>query len=245
MPRITLDNISFAYKKKKQNIEVLKGFSCEFESNKVNVIIGASGAGKTTLLKILTGVIDPQEGNILFDDIDVTGYSVRDRNISLVNQNIILYPHLSVFKNIAAPLTFTDAGAEEIKTRVTKLAEDLGIEILLNRKPREISIGQAQRVAIARAIIKNPDLYLFDEPFSNVDEETTASLIYELKSIFNKLSATAIFITHSLKEAMAIGDIIYVLDDGKIIDKMPASELMDSNNPKTKELVKNEFGKVL
>jgi len=143
------------------------------------------------------------------------------------------------------PLSFTEASADEIEKRVYDLADLLNLRILLNRKPKELSIGQKQKVAIAKAIIKKPDLYLFDEAFSNLDIDTTKTLIYELKKIFVKLSATVIFVTHSLQEAMAIGDYIYVMNEGKLIEKIEAHNLLKSENKITQELIQNEFKDVL
>ena len=161
----------------------------------------------------------------------INEYKIKDRNVSLVSQEIALYPHMSVFQNIAFPLTFTDASTDEIRKRVNETALVLGISHLLSRKPRQISIGQAQRVAIARAIIKRPNVYLLDEIFSNLDKKTASEIRVDLRKIFQKLDATVIFITHDLKEALSISDKIYVIHKGKIVESGSPREIFNSTNP--------------
>ncbi len=242
MPQIALEAINVSYLAKKQAVPVLKGLCVSFHSDLVNVIIGESGSGKSTLLKLLAGTISPDSGKIYFDDLDVTNFSVRDRNLALVNQNIALYPHLNVFRNIAFPLEHTMASGEEIKERVYEASRLLHIEHLLTRKPKQISLGQAQRVAIAKAIIKRPNVLLFDEPFSNLDAPLREQLRGELKKLMLELKTTVIFVTHSSQEAMAIGDFVYVMADGKIVEEIASDKLLMAKSEAAKELIKGEFG---
>lgn len=242
MPQIALEAINVSYLSKKQSIPVLKGLCVSFHGDLVNVIIGESGSGKSTLLKLLAGTISPDSGKIYFDDLDVTNFSVRDRNLALVNQNIALYPHLNVFRNIAFPLEHTMASGEEIKERVYEVSRLLHIEHLLTRKPKQISLGQAQRVAIAKAIIKRPNVLLFDEPFSNLDAPLREQLRGELKKLLFKLKTTVIFVTHSSQEAMAIGDFVYVMADGKIAEEIASDKLLMAKSEAARELIKSEFG---
>jgi len=242
MPQIALEAINVSYLSKKQSIPVLKGLCVSFHGDLVNVIIGESGSGKSTLLKLLAGTISPDSGKIYFDDLDVTNFSVRDRNLALVNQNIALYPHLNVFRNIAFPLEHTMASGEEIKERVYEVSRLLHIEHLLTRKPKQISLGQAQRVAIAKAIIKRPNVLLFDEPFSNLDAPLREQLRGELKKLLFKLKTTVIFVTHSSQEAMAIGDFVYVMADGKIAEEIASDKLLSAKSEAARELIKSEFG---
>lgn len=242
MPIVKFEDISLTYSKKKNTNQVLNDLNVKFENGKINVILGESGCGKTTLLHLISGVLNPSKGRIYFDDVDITDFSIRDRNIALVNQNITLYPHLNVFRNIAFPLTHTSASGEEIKQRVYEISKLLHIEHLLTRKPKQISLGQAQRVCIAKAIIKRPYVFLFDEPFSNLDEPLRLELRSELKKCLIDLQTTSIFVTHSIKEAMAIGDCIYIMDKGEIVEKIEASKLLKARSSVAKELIKNEFG---
>lgn len=242
MPQIALEAINVSYLSKKQSIPVLKGLCVSFHGDLVNVIIGESGSGKSTLLKLLAGTISPDSGKIYFDDLDVTNFSVRDRNLALVNQNIALYPHLNVFRNIAFPLEHTMASGEEIKERVYEVSRLLHIEHLLTRKPKQISLGQAQRVAIAKAIIKRPNVFLFDEPFSNLDAPLREQLRGELKKLLFELKTTVIFVTHSIQEAMAIGDFVYVMADGKIAEEIASDKLLSAKSEAARELIKSEFG---
>ena len=227
---IEFKNVSCIYQNKDENVLALNDISVSFETEKINAIIGESGSGKTTLIRCIAG-IQKYEGEIYFDNTLINDYKIKDRNVSLVSQEIALYPHMSVFQNIAFPLTFTDASTDEIRKRVAESAKLLGISHILSRKPRQISIGQAQRVAIARAIIKRPNVYLLDEIFSNLDEKTATEIRLDLKQIFSKLQATVIFITHSVKEAMSLSDKIYVLNKGKIIESGTPREILNSTNP--------------
>lgn len=242
MPQVKLENISVAYSNKKNKNYVLKDMNVTFESGKVNVILGESGCGKTTLLHLICGTLNAEQGSIYFDDLNVTFFSIRDRNIALVNQNITLYPHLNVFKNISFPLMHTLASGDEIKDRVYEVSKLLHIEHLLTRKPKQISLGQAQRVCIAKAIVKRPYVFLFDEPFSNLDEPLRIELRTELKKCLMDLNATSIFVTHSVKEAMSMGDYIYVMDEGKFVEKTKAENFLKAKSKAAKVLIKNDIG---
>ena len=241
MPKITLDNINVDFSLNKKAIHVLGGLSGVFQDSSVNVILGESGCGKTTLLRLLCGGISPVGGRIYFDDLDVTDLSIRDRNIALVNQNINLYPHLNVFKNLAFPLMHTLASGEEIKERVYEMAELLEISHLLTRKPKQISLGQAQRVAIGKALIKKPNVILFDEPFSNLDEPLRVKLRGDLKKILVHTKTTTVFVTHSVKEAMAIGDYVYIMGKGNIEEALEPSKLLSAQSEAGKQLIRSEF----
>ncbi len=242
MPRIALESISAEYSDGKNAKGVFKDLNLAFENEAVNVILGESGCGKTTLLRLIAGGITPSKGRIYFDDLDITDLPIRERNLALVSQNITLYPHYTVFKNIAFPLLHTLCSGEEIKERVYEVSRLLRIEHLLTRKPKQISLGQAQRVAIAKAIIKKPDVLLFDEPFSNLDEPLRVQLRSELKSLLYQLKTTSLFVTHSVKEAMAIGDVVYIFGDGKVEETLEAKRLLEVRSEIGKQLVGSEFG---
>ena len=240
MTKVTLKNVKLGYKKKRKQFEIVsENLNVTFPAGKISVIIGESGCGKTTILRAIAGLLPPLEGNIYFDDIDVTSYDPASRNISYVSQMIGLYTDLSVFNNIAFPLKVSRTPSEEIRERVLEAAETLKIDYLLSRKPRELSIGQAQRVAIARAIIKRSMVYLFDEPFSNLDKKLSVELIAELKQLFTRLNATVVFVSHDVNEAMSIADYVYVMHDGKFVVEGSPEKILKSKDEKVVKLLKS------
>ena len=180
------------------------------------------------------------EGNIFFDDVDITQYDPASRGISYVSQMIGLYTNLTVFNNIAFPLKVSHTPSDEIRERVYEVAEMLQIDYLLSRKPRELSIGQAQRVAIARAIVKRSLVYLFDEPFSNLDKRLSVELVAELKQLFSRLNATVIFVSHDVNEALSIADRVYVMHEGKFILEGSTDKILKSKDERVTRLIKSE-----
>jgi ABC-type sugar transport system ATPase subunit len=170
MPSVILDHVSLHYpEKKKAPFPALLDLTLTFSDGGFHVILGPSGSGKTSLLKCLLSEVD-YEGDIAFNDIDINRLSLPERNLSYVSQNYVLYPHLTVFDNIAFPLKLMGVPREEIIARVEALAKPLDLSFLLGRRIKQLSGGQQQRVALARALIKGPSLLLFDEPLSNLDE---------------------------------------------------------------------------
>lgn len=239
MPKVAFKNLTVSYQNKKVTNIVIDNLSVSFPNGKISVIIGESGSGKTTLLKVITGILSPDSGDILFDDLVVTYLTPKDRNISYVNQELVLYPKMNVFHNIAFPLEVQNVPVEEIKLRVYEIAEFFGLSSLLTRKIKELSIGQAQKVLLAKAMIKKPSLYLFDEPFSNLDKPLSHTLTLELKKIFAKNEDTVIFISHDIHDAFAIADYIYVMEEGKIIAHGEPTRLLYSKNEKVKGYFKD------
>lgn len=238
MPEVYLKQYTVKLKeKRKQYVTAVDNVDAHFHNGKVNVLIGPSGCGKTSLLRGIIGLI-PHEGDILFDNINVNDFRIDEKGLSYVSQSLGLYPHLTVFNNIAFPLKVAGSDAEEIRRRVDEVSEMLKIKHCLTRKPRQLSLGQAQRVAIARALIKRPVLYLFDEPFSNLDKPLAEELIIELKKIFISNNATVIYVTHDIKEALAIGDYIFVMNDGKIVESCESKNITKSKNPLVREYLK-------
>ncbi len=180
------------------------------------VFLGPSGSGKTTLLRLIAGLEEPTEGEILIGERVVTDLSPRERRIAMVFQSYALYPHLTVERNISFPLEAQKVPRGEHRKKVEWAAELLGIGHLLRRKPRELSGGERQRVALARAIVREPALFLLDEPLSNLDAKLRASAREELARFHRKAGATAIYVTHDQVEAMAMGDRIVVLHEGQV-----------------------------
>ncbi|MCQ3035322.1 MAG: ABC transporter ATP-binding protein [Bacilli bacterium] len=230
MPNIEVKNLTHIYNNRRDKQTSLNDISVSFKSSKINVILGESGGGKTTLLRCLMG-LEKYKGTILFDGSDVSLFQTNERNISYVNQNISLYPHMTIFNNIAYPLTLKNIDKDEIRERVFDIAKEFGIEELLFRKPRELSLGQCQRVAIARAIIKRPSLLLLDEPFSNLDETNSTNIGSFVREFVTKLGLTTIFVTHNQSEALRLGSSITIIEQGKILTSGESFEVFKDPRP--------------
>jgi multiple sugar transport system ATP-binding protein len=194
------------------------------------VLVGPSGCGKSTTLRTIAGFEDINEGEIYIGDDLVNDVQPRDRNIAMVFQSYALYPHMSVYQNMAFGLKNRKYPKVEIEKRVIEGARMLGIEELLNRKPRELSGGQRQRVAMGRAIVRNPDVFLFDEPLSNLDAKLRVSTRAELKKLHERLQTTIIHVTHDQIEAMTLADRLVVMDRGMVSQIGSPMEVF--NNPK-------------
>lgn len=207
-----------------------KGFTLRIEELAVpdrtyTVVVGPSGSGKTTLLRIVAGLEKPDEGSIYLDGRDITKLPVWERDVGIVFQNYALYPHLTVFDNIAMPLKNKKMPKEEIKRRVEHIAEILNIKDQLHKYPHQLSGGQQQRVAIARALVKEPKVLLLDEPLSNLDARLRLDVRGFLKELQRSVGATVIHVTHDQEEAMALGDLMVVMNNGKIEQAGPPDEL--------------------
>jgi multiple sugar transport system ATP-binding protein len=191
------------------------------------VFLGPSGSGKTTLLRMIAGLETPTSGTILIGGQDVTHMTPRERRIAMVFQSYALYPHLSVYKNIAFPLKAQKVPSSQHKQKVEWAAGLLGITRLLQRKPRELSGGERQRVALARAIVREPSVFLLDEPLSNLDAKLRASAREELEHFHRRIGTTTIYVTHDQVEAMAMGDRVMVLHQGTMRQIGTPTEVYD------------------
>ena len=220
MPNININNLTVKYIDKKTETIALDNISLSFEDKKISVIVGFSGSGKTTLLHTIAGLLGyPNQeiyGDIYFDDTDVTGLSTKDRNISMVSQSFSVYPHLTIYDNIAFPLKLYKWDRGKIDEAVKYIAKELDIYHCLSRKPKHISIGQAQRASLARSLVKKPSVLLLDEPLSNLDEITKRSTRKLIKETVKKLGITLIYVTHNFEDALYLADNIYVINDGKL-----------------------------
>lgn len=230
MEKLLVENIFLDYINKKETIRALNGVSLVAKEGEFLTIVGPSGCGKTTLLKAIAGIVDYQSGNIFFNGLDGKALSVKNRNLSYVFQTANLYPFLNIYHNIAMPLKVQKVPLDEIERRVQKISDELQIAHLLSRKPKQLSGGQQQKVAIAKALIKQPDIYLFDEPFSNLDPLVRIELRKELKKIQQTFHSTMIFVTHDLNEALYLGDRIIVMDQGKIVQEGTNQEITEHPN---------------
>jgi multiple sugar transport system ATP-binding protein len=197
-------------------VGALDNVSCTFENRQLTVLVGPSGCGKTTLLRTVAGLEEPTSGTVHIGEEDVGGAPAWERNIAMVFQSYALYPHMTVFKNIAFPLEAVKMPKADIKRRVQETARILQIEDLLERRPRELSGGQMQRVALGRAIVREPDVFLMDEPLSNLDAKLRVLMRAELKHLQSELGVTTIYVTHDQAEAMTLADKLIVMHAGQI-----------------------------
>lgn len=195
----------------------LKDITIEFEDNSCNILLGRTLAGKTSLLRIMAGLDRPTSGNVMLNGKDVTGVSVRKRNVAMVYQQFINYPSLSIYNNIASPLKMKGMDKKEIDRRVREAAQMLRIENLLDRLPAELSGGQQQRTAIARAIVKDAKLLLLDEPLVNLDYKLREELRTELRSIFETRDTIVVYTTTEPSEALMFGGSTVVIDEGRVL----------------------------
>ena len=212
---MTLENVRKVYGGDAGFVAV-QDTSLEVADGELLVLVGPSGCGKSTILRMIAGLESITAGRLYIDDRLVNDVPPKDRDIAMVFQNYALYPHMSVYENRAFGLKLRKLPAGEIEERVGKAAGILGIEEMLNRKPRQLSGGQRQRVAVGRAIVREPRVFLFDEPLSNLDAKLRTQMRTEIARLHNRLEATMIYVTHDQVEAMTMGDRIVVLEAGRV-----------------------------
>lgn len=227
MNTIEFNAFSCYYKCKKEYITALDEITVGISPGELFVVLGQSGSGKTTLLKSILGLCDYIQGSLTVDGVSIDDLKLSKSNIGYVRQEVGLYPHMTVYENIAFPLRTIHTPQEEVDRRVKELAAVLGIDWLLTRKPKQLSGGQHQRVAIARALIKNPTIVLFDEPFSNIDPTLRTELRQLIKKVHQLYKCTMVFVTHDLADAYALADRILILEDGKVKAIGSPAELME------------------
>jgi multiple sugar transport system ATP-binding protein len=203
-------------KKYDNGFHAVKDVDLEIHDKEFLVLVGPSGCGKTTTLRMVAGLEEVTSGEIRIGDTVVNDLPPMDRDIAMVFQNYALYPHKTVFDNMAFGLQMRGYPKDEVRKRVREAAEILGIEALLERKPRQLSGGQRQRVAVGRAIVRHPEVFLFDEPLSNLDAKLRVQMRVELKRLHERLETTAIYVTHDQVEAMTLGDRVVVMKDGRV-----------------------------
>lgn len=223
---LKLENISKIYP---NGVRALEDISLSIADGEFLALVGPSGCGKSTLLKIIAGLEEFNTGKIEINGKDVSKKKPSERGIGMVFQNYALYPHLSVSENIAFPLKIKKIDKNEIKVRVEKIAKMLELDEYLERKPKELSGGQRQRVALGRALIKEPDLFLFDEPLSNLDAKLRHSMRDEIVNIHRKIGISSVYVTHDQIEAMTMADKIAVMNKGNIMQFDTAKNIY--NNP--------------
>ncbi len=229
MGEVRLSNIRKVYK---GGAEAVKGISCEIKDKEFVVLVGPSGCGKSTVLRMIAGLEEISDGELFIGDKKVNDIAASERGIAMVFQNYALYPHMNSYENMAFGLKIKKLPKEEIKERVLSAAKILNVESLLDRKPGKMSGGQRQRIAIGRAIVRRPEVFLFDEPLSNLDAKLRSKMRIELAKLHKKLDTTMIYVTHDQVEAMTLGERIIVMKDGEIMQIATPIELF--NNPKNK-----------
>jgi ABC-type sugar transport system ATPase subunit len=195
---------------------VLNNISFDVREGEFCILLGPSGCGKTTMLRLIAGLDQQDKGEIFIGDKEVSNLPPRQRDIAMVFQSYALYPHMNVYENMGFALKIQKLNKDQTARKVREAAMLLGIEDLLGRKPRELSGGQRQRVAIGRAIVRDPRLFLFDEPLSNLDAKLRSNMRVELAKLHQKLNSTIVYVTHDQVEAMTLGQKIILLDNGRI-----------------------------
>ncbi|MDP5057430.1 ABC transporter ATP-binding protein [Marinomonas hwangdonensis] len=224
MANLVIDNV----KKRYGTTEILKGINISIKAGEFLILVGPSGCGKSTLMNSIAGLEDVSEGRILIADKDVTYTSPKDRDIAMVFQSYALYPNMTVEKNISFGLEMRKVPKEEREVEVQRVAELLQISHLLDRKPAQLSGGQRQRVAMGRALARRPQLYLFDEPLSNLDAKLRVEMRTEIKKLHKKLGTTIVYVTHDQIEAMTLADRIAVMKDGEVQQLGTPQEIYDN-----------------
>lgn len=213
MAEISLQHITKEYQ---GNVTAVKDLNLEVHDQEFIILVGPSGCGKSTTLRMIAGLEDITSGTLSIDGKPMNNVEPNKRDIAMVFQNYALYPHMNVYDNIAFPLKIKRFSAEEVDMRVHQVAEILDLEGLLNRKPKALSGGQRQRVAMGRAIIRNPKVFLMDEPLSNLDAKLRVQMRIEIARLHRKLGATIIYVTHDQTEAMTLGTRIVVMNEGVV-----------------------------
>lgn len=212
MDGIVLENL----KKNYGDLPVVKGINLEIQEKEFVVLVGPSGCGKSTTLRMIAGLEEISDGTISIENTIVNKVSPKERNIAMVFQNYALYPHLSVYENMAFSLKLSKRPKDKIDSAINEAANILGLEELLERKPSELSGGQRQRVAMGRAIVRRPKVFLFDEPLSNLDARLRSVMRKEIKELHKKIDTTIVYVTHDQVEAMTLADKIVVMNNGHI-----------------------------
>ena len=213
MAHVTLKDVTKIYD---GDVLAVEEANFEIPDESFTVLVGPSGCGKSTILRMIAGLEEITGGDIYIDDERINDIPPRDRDIAMVFQNYALYPHMTVYKNMAFGLKLRKYPKAEIDQRVKEAAEILSISHLLNRKPKHLSGGERQRVAVGRAIVRHPKVFLFDEPLSNLDAKLRVQMRMEISRLHDRLNATIVYVTHDQVEAMTMGDQIVVLNEGKI-----------------------------
>jgi multiple sugar transport system ATP-binding protein len=218
---LELDGLSKIFQDGEDAVVAVDDVSMKIRDGEFVVLVGPSGCGKTTTLRMIAGLEEPSEGRIVLNGRDVAGLEPRERDVAMVFQNYALYPHKTVRENLGFPLQIRRFPADEITEQVQSVSELLGISELLDRRPGDLSGGQQQRVALGRAIIRDPEVFLFDEPLSNLDAKLRIEMRTELNKLHDRVGKTSVYVTHDQEEAMTLSDRVAVMNDGELQQMAP------------------------
>ena len=227
MATLTMKNVTKIFGR---NVIAVKDFNLEVKEREFLVLLGPSGCGKTTAMRMVAGLEEVTTGEIFIGDREITELPPRKRNVSMIFQNYAVWPHMTVYDNIAFALKLKNMDKDEIDKIVKETAGMTKIDMLLERLPSQLSGGQQQRVAVARAIAVNPDIFLMDEPLSNLDAKLRGSMRTELKAIHDKTGATTVFVTHDQSEAMSMADRIVIMKDGEVVQTGTPDDVYHQSN---------------
>ncbi|MFB6077757.1 MAG: ABC transporter ATP-binding protein [Halarchaeum sp.] len=230
MTRLEIDSVTKRFDGPNGSIVAVDDLSIDVEDGEFLVLLGPSGCGKTTTLRMIGGLEEPSEGDVRFDGVRVNEVKARNRDVAMVFQDFALYPHMTVERNLGFGLEREDAdrSSDEIETRVREVAEMLEIEDLLDKKPAALSGGQKQRVALGRAIVREPRLFLFDEPLANLDAQLRKTMRTEIDELQSEMGITSAYVTHNQEEAMTIADKIAILNDGALQQLAAPADVFNS-----------------
>lgn len=223
---LELKNIKAIYS---DGFVALENVSVALKNKSFVVILGSSGSGKTTLFKVITGLLDPIEGEVIINDKDVTNLLTESRDISMIFQNYVLYPHMTIYANVFMGLNGFNISNEEKDQRAKKILSEFGLRNYLNFKPRHLSDGQKQRVAMCKALVREPSIFLMDEPLSNLDLPQRVRIKKELKEIYERYDTSFVYITHELHDALMLATVVWIMERGRIIQTGTIEEIR--NNP--------------
>lgn len=240
MPDVIVEQLSKHFSRRGEPaVRALEQLSLNISSGELLVIVGPSGCGKTTLLRLIAGLEKATSGKIMIGGRDVTALAPKERNVAMVFQSHALYPHMTGRENLAFPLRVRKVKKNETAERVSAIARLLGIDHVMERRPAELSGGECQRIALGRALIRNPDVFLMDEPLSNLDQPLRIALRSEIKRLHGIHKWTLVYVTHDRSEALALGDRIAVMSAGKLQQVATADEIREAP---ANEFVRSFFG---
>lgn len=219
MNLIEVKNLTVSYQnsRKKETVRALNNFSINFKKNAITTLVGQIGCGKTTLIRAILGVLPYDSGTILYNGENIDKTYIEDRSFAYVSQNIFLYPRKTIFDNLAFPLLEMKMKKDDIRNKVYEIAEKYDVHYLLTRKPNQLSIGQVQKISLIKALIRDPEVLFLDEPFSNLDLQTTLEIRKIVKEYVKNNNKTCILVTHNINDALYLSDEIAVMDNGELV----------------------------
>ena len=222
---LQLKNIKASYE---DGFIALEDVNVTIDKKSFVVILGSSGSGKTTLFKVITGLLDPIEGSVTINGKDVTNLLTESRDIAMIFQNFVLYPHMTIYANVFMALNGFDISNEEKDIRAKKILTEFGLRNYLNFKPRHLSDGQKQRVAMCKALVREPSIFLMDEPLSNLDLPQRVRIKQELKEIYERYNTSFVYITHDLQDALMLATVVWIMERGRIIQTGTIPEIREN-----------------